>query len=204
MELLTRTRIRFGAMALALSGLVGMALAGAVWSQISVPAGGPTDGALEYRVKAAYLLNFTRYVEWPARAAPAPSPAENTLSICVLGTDPFGKILDATVSGRTAHGRPLRVRRVQGAAEATGCEVVFVSRETWRRIPETLKALNRAGTLTVGESEQFARSGGIIGFVIVEETVRFVVNDEARDSAGLRISSRMLSLAAAIYGRTRS
>ncbi len=178
-----------------------MALAGAVWSQISLPAGGTTDESLEYRVKAAYLLNFTRYVEWPAPTAPTPAPADNLLSICVLGTDPFGKILDATVAGRTAHGRPLRVRRLQGAAEATGCEVVFVSRETWRRSPESLKALKRAGTLTVGESEQFARRGGIIGFVIVDETVRFVVNDEARDSAGLRISSRMLSLAAAIYGR---
>lgn len=178
-----------------------MALAGAVWSQVSLPAGGSTDESLEYRVKAAYILNFTRYVDWPAPTVPAP---DNMLSICVLGTDPFGKILDATIAGRTAHGRPLRVRRLQAVAEATGCEVVFVSRETWRRSPESLKALNRAGSLTVGESDQFARGGGIIGFVIVDETVRFVVNAEARDSAGLRISSRMLSLAAAIYGRSKS
>ncbi len=149
-------------------------------------------------MKAAYLLNFTRYVEWTEFGD------DNALTICVLGSDPFGRILDATLAGRTAQGRPLEVRRVQTAAQAGGCEVVFVSRETWTRNPNTLKALQNAGSLTVGESEQFARAGGVIGFVILDETVRFVVNDEARDRAGLRISSRMLSLAAAIYKRGRS
>ena len=199
MDVLTGRRIRFRAIALACIALSGMGLAGGVWSQISRPAGESTDESLEYRVKAAYLLNFTRYVEWPTTAA-----SDSRLSICVLGTDPFGRILDATVAGRTAQGRPLQVRRVQNASEAIGCEVVFVSQETWRRNPASLRALGNTGTLTVGESEQFARRGGVIGFVILDETVRFVVNDDARDRAGLRISSRMLSLAAAIYGRGRS
>jgi hypothetical protein len=176
-----------------------MALAGSVRSQISLNAGDSRDESLEYRVKAAYLLNFTRYVEWPTFTAP-----DTTLSICVLGADPFGRVLDATVAGRTAHGRTLRVRRVQTASEATGCQVVFVNQETWRRNPQGVKALSGAGSLTVGESEQFARSGGVIGFVILDGTVRFVINDDARDRAGLRISSRMLSLAAAIYGRNPS
>lgn len=179
--------------------LVGLALANVLWSQISVQNSPAPDASLEYRVKAAYLLNFARYVEWPTSAA-----SDGRLSICVMGTDPFGRILDATVAGRTAQGRPLEVRRVQTAPDADGCEVVFVSRDTWRRNPGSLKALGSAGSLTVGESEQFARGGGVIGFVIVDETVRFVINDEARDRAGLRISSRMLSLAAAIYGRNRS
>ncbi len=176
-----------------------MVMAGNVRSQISLNAGDSRDESLEYRVKAAYLLNFTRYVEWPTSTA-----GDTTLSICVLGADPFGRVLDATVAGRTAQGRALQVRRVQTASEATGCEVVFVSQETWRRNPQSVKALAGAGSLTVGESEQFARGGGVIGFVILDETVRFVINDDARDRAGLRISSRMLSLAAAIYGRNRS
>lgn len=197
MDVLTRPRLGLRAAALAGVVVAGMALAGGLWPQVAVSAGS-SDESLEYRVKAAYLLNFTRYVDWPD------SGTDNTLSICVLGSDPFGRILDATVAGRTSHGKSLRVRRVQTPAEATGCKVVFISRDTWRRSPESLKDLNRTGSLTVGESEEFARGGGIIGFVIVEETVRFVVNDQARDRAGLRISSRMLSLAAAIYGRGRS
>jgi hypothetical protein len=179
--------------------IIGLTAATGLWSQVNVQDSPGPDASLEYRVKAAYLLNFTRYVEWPTSAAP-----DGRLSICVMGTDPFGSILDATVAGRTVQGRPLEVRRVQTAPDADGCEVVFVSRETWRRNPGSLKTLGNAGSLTVGESEQFARRGGVIGFVILDETVRFVINDDARDRAGLRISSRMLSLAAAIYGRGRS
>ena len=179
--------------------LMGLTVADGLWSQVSIRNDRAPDESLEYRVKAAYLLNFTRYVEWPT-----PPASNSRLSICVMGTDPFGRILDATVAGRTVQGRPLEVRRVQSAPEARGCEVVFISREKWRRDPEGLKALADAGSLTVGESEQFARSGGVIGFVIRDETVRFVINAAARDRAGLRISSRMLSLAAAIYDRERS
>jgi hypothetical protein len=199
MDILTLGRPRLRrAVALCVT-LMGLTVADGLWSQVSVRNDRAPDESLEYRVKAAYLLNFTRYVEWPT------PPASNTrLSICVMGTDPFGRILDATVAGRTVQGRPLEVRRVQSAPGARGCEVVFVSRETWRRDPESLKALADAGSLTVGESEQFARSGGVIGFVIRDETVRFVINTAARDRAGLRISSRMLSLAAAIYDRERS
>jgi hypothetical protein len=78
---------------------------------------------------------------------------------------------------------------------------VYVSRDAWREQKDLPRAISRQGILTVGESEEFAREGGVIGFVIQEETVRFVVNAEARDRAGLRISSRMLSLAAAVYGQ---
>jgi YfiR/HmsC-like len=78
---------------------------------------------------------------------------------------------------------------------------VFVSRETWRAQRELLESLRTKGLLTVGETDEFAQEGGVIGFVIQEEAVRFVVNADARDRAGLRISSRMLSLAAAVYGQ---
>jgi hypothetical protein len=156
------------------------------------------DPSLEYRVKAAYLLNFTRYVEWPPQAFDAPGAP---VTICVLGRDPFGSILDATVVGRTTQGRTLSVSRIRSVSETQGCHIVFISRDTWRKqtdLPRTLRAL---GLLTVGESDTFAQAGGVIGFVIQNQTVRFVVNAEARDRAGLRISSRMLSLAAAVYGQ---
>ncbi len=199
MDLLTLGRPRLRTAVALCVTLMGLTVADGLWSQVSIRNDRAPDESLEYRVKAAYLLNFTRYVEWPT-----PPASTTRLSICVMGTDPFGRILDATVAGRTVQGRPLQVRRVQSGPEARGCEVVFVSREKWRRDPESLKALAGAGSLTVGESEQFARSGGVIGFVLRDETVRFVINAAARDRAGLRISSRMLSLAAAIYDRERS
>lgn len=164
-----------------------------------LPAGSGTRGAdLEYQVKAAYLLNFTRYVEWPARAFDSPG---DPVTICVLGQDPFGSVLDATLLGRKAQGRPASVRRIRTTAETGGCHLVFVSRETWRSQPDLPRRLRSVGMLTVGESDEFAQMGGVIAFVIQNEAVRFVVNAEARDRAGLRISSRMLSLAAAVYGQ---
>ena len=190
--------VRFLLVAFA-TGTGSLGLAGLLSSQAVGPARtGPRGGSLEYQVKAAYLLNFTRYVEWPARVFDGP---DAPVRICVLGRDPFGSVLDATVRGRTSHGRQIIIRRIRSAAEAAGCQLVFISRETWRShrsLPETLQL---TGLLTVGESGEFAQEGGVIGFVIQEETVRFVVNTNARDRAGLRISSRMLSLAAAVYGQ---
>ena len=170
-----------------------------VLSQASAPPGTGSRGAsLEYQVKAAYLLNFTRYVDWPSQVFQAPT---DPVRVCVLGQDPFGVVLDATMQGKTTQGRPLAVRRVRSSSDAAGCHLVFISRETWRTLRELPRTLRSAGRLTVGESEEFAQAGGVIGFVIRDEAVRFVVNAEARDRAGLRISSRMLSLAAAVYGQ---
>ena len=176
-----------------------LVLTGLLWSQASLPTRTGAGGAsIEYQVKAAYLLNFTRYVDWPSEAFDAPGAP---MTICVLGRDPFGPVLDGTVRGKVVRGRSLSVRRIQSAREASACHVVFVSRETWRGKRELLESLRTKGLLTVGETDEFAQEGGVIGFVIQEETVRFVVNADARDRAGLRISSRMLSLAAAVYGQ---
>lgn len=153
----------------------------------SAQAGTPS---LEYRVKAAYLLNFTRYVDWPP-----PPPQAASLDICVLGQDPFGVVLDQAIEGRRSHGRPLFLRRLQTEEEARSCHLVFLTDEAWTRRRELVTNLTSRGILTVGNSDQFVRSGGVIAFVISNETVRFVVNLNAMERSGLRISSRMLSLA---------
>jgi hypothetical protein len=175
-------------------------IAQGVASQASLQARPDTAQSLEYQVKAAYLLNFTRYIEWPSGISDSVGAP---VTICVLGADPFGQVLDATVAGRTSHGRPLNVRRIRSAREAAGCRVVFVTQATWRRNPAILSRLGTLPALTVGESEQFAREGGTIAFVIRDQRVRFVVNAHAGDRVGLRISSRMLSLAAAVYDGDR-
>jgi hypothetical protein len=157
-------------------------------------------GALEYQVKAAYLLNFTRYVEWPDQAFTSPTAP---IDICLLGADPFGGALEQAVAGRVTRGRPLIVQLKRTAAEARYCPVVFVPGPIWRRNPAVLEQLRGHGVLTVGDTEDFAKAGGIIGFTIQDESVRFVVNLDARDLAGLRISSRMLALAAGLIGNDR-
>ena len=195
MDVLTRARL----LALGI-GLGSLGLTGLLSSQASGPVHPASRGgaSLEYQVKAAYLLNFTRYVEWPAQVFASP---DAPVRICVLGRDPFGPVLDATVRGRSTQGRHIAVQRIRGTGDAAGCQLIFISSDTWRTHRGLLDSLRSTGMLTVGESGEFAQEGGVIGFVIQEETVRFVVNTEARDRAGLRISSRMLSLAAAVYGQ---
>jgi hypothetical protein len=150
----------------------------------------------EYEVKAAYLLNFTRYVEWPAGAFATPTAP---IVIGVLGRNPFGPLLEQTFAGRTVQERRIEVLELDGPAEAASCHAVFVSREEWRLHPNLLEQLGRRGLLTIGEGDDFVRRGGVLGFVPVGETVRFSVNLQAGRRAGLRVSSRMLSLAVAVY-----
>lgn len=153
------------------------------------------DSVLEYRVKAAYLLNFTRYVEWPSDAhASASAP----IALCVHGINPFGPLLAGTVRGRTSQGRAIEVRHTKTAGDIAGCHVVFVSRAEWRRRPGLLAELARRGVLTVGEGAAFAEAGGVIGLVLEEGAVRFAANLAAGERAGLRLSSRMLSIASRV------
>ncbi|HET8622602.1 MAG TPA: YfiR family protein [Gemmatimonadales bacterium] len=152
-------------------------------------------GPLEYRVKAAYLLNFARYVQWPPSAFADP---DSPINVCVLGRDPFGRVLEETFEGRHVNTRPFRVLRpVRPAAEL--CHVAFVGESTAAVREAWLGVLRDEATLTVGEGSDFARQGGMIGFVPIEETVRFEINVEAVEAGGLQISSRVLALATRIY-----
>ena len=165
---------------------------------LGAPARAPAQaqaGSLEYQVKAAYLLNFTRYVEWPGRALPSDAPLE----LCILGDDPFGDVLDRAVRGQRSQGRGVTVRRVETEERASRCHLVFVTDESWNERRALVTSLTSRGILTVGDSDQFSREGGIIGFVISNETVRFMVNLRAMERSGLRISSRMLSLAMQLH-----
>jgi hypothetical protein len=147
------------------------------------------DANLEYRVKAAYLFNFTKFVEWPT-AAFAGGRAFS-FSICVAGRNPFGPALTATLVGETVAGRPLAAR-VVNAGGAAGCHVLFVP----AGVPAAayLRAVGKEPVLTVGESADFLAQGGAINFVLDEGRVRFEINQAAAERAQLRISSRLLQL----------
>jgi hypothetical protein len=142
---------------------------------------------LEYRVKAAYLANFARFVEWPAAAAAGP------LVICVAGTNPFGMVLEETIAGETVNGRALAVRAID--VPDPSCHVLFVPR-TVGAGPYIRSALTGSiPTLTVGETPAFIDAGGLVNFVREGNNVRFEIDAGAASRAGLRISSRLLRLA---------
>lgn len=145
--------------------------------------------ALEYQVKAAFLLNFTGFIEWPP-SIPVSAPA--SFDICILGNDPFGAVLDQMIEGETRQGRKLAVQRVRRPVPPS-CRILFVGRAE-KDLDGLLAGLG-PGVLTVGDETGFLRAGGMIGFVIDNHRVRFDINEAAAARAGLKISSKLLSVA---------
>jgi hypothetical protein len=143
----------------------------------------------EYEVKAAFLLNFTRFIEWPADGS---VPADAPFTICIRGDDPFGSVLDRMLEGETVHNRKLVIRRI-GHQSPHNCHVLFAPRGE-KDLSNVLAGL-RPGILTVGEDENFLRQGGIIAFAIENRRVRFDINQAAAAKAALRISSKLLNVA---------
>jgi uncharacterized protein DUF4154 len=157
---------------------------------LAVPALLGAQTAAEYDVKAAFLYNFTKFVDWPSSAFPDPS----NLRICVLGEDPFGKSL-RSVAGEQVGGHKLIVMQTDSISRPAGCQVLFISHSERERLPQILAAVKDAPVLTVGDTNGFADHGVIINFVLEGSKVRFEINTESADRAGIRISSKLLQLA---------
>ncbi|GLT22482.1 hypothetical protein GCM10007933_19420 [Zoogloea oryzae] len=149
----------------------------------------------EYQIKAAYLLNFARYVEWPAQRLPAGAP----LRLCVLGRDPFGEALSA-LEGRQVNGHEVKPRVVDGVEMASDCHLVFITDSEERRVGLLLRGLAGRSVLTVSDIDGFAEAGGGIGLVVDERRVRFDINLTSVQREGLRASSQLLRHGRFVFG----
>ena len=146
----------------------------------------------ECQLKAAFLYNFTKFVEWPANSSDGTT---EPLVIGIAGRGPYAAELEEVVRNRTINGRKLVVKTVDTPEAARGIHVLFLPTSEDARLAEWLGAFRGACTLTVGESWAFAQAGGMINFVLEGDKVRFEVNEAAAERAGLRISSQLLKLA---------
>jgi len=146
----------------------------------------------EYRVKAAFLFNFARFVEWPPESFQNP---HEPIAICVLGHDPFGRSLEDTVAGREIEGRSLFVRHISSPKEVAECHVLFIDSVEKKRASPVLAAIATPGVLTVGEADGAPSGGMIITFILEGGKIRFAINTAAAAREKLRFSSRLLSLA---------
>jgi hypothetical protein len=151
------------------------------------------DDSLEYQVKAAFLLNFTKFIEWPSAAF---VNASSPIAICILGEDPFGNALNQIVSGEVVSDRKVVVQKTKQAPPSKSCQVVFFSASE-KDVRRILPGLG-PGVLTVGEGEGFVRDGGMIAFVIENRRVRFEIHQSVAENAGLKLSSKLLSVAKAV------
>jgi YfiR/HmsC-like len=180
-------------------GVAGRGIAAAVLFLLAAPAAGVQDTASEYDVKAAFLYNFTKFVDWPPWAF---HNDRSTVRLCVLGDDPFGESLREIAEGEVA-GRRLTVLSVPAMNDPAGCQILFVSRSERERLPEILAAVRDAPVMTVSDTKGFLEQGGIINFVLEGSRVRFEINQEAADRARLKISSRLLRLATRVLTSPR-
>ncbi len=138
---------------------------------------------LEYQVKAAFLFNFLKFVEWPAAG-------DGPWVIGILGRDPFGGALDRTVQGKMVNGRAVEVRRYARPNDVKDCHVLFISRGDF----EHMGAPMQPGLLTVGESPGFLKAGGAINFYLEDNRVHFEIRPEVARFSGLHVSAQLLKL----------
>jgi len=146
----------------------------------------------EYQLKAAFLFNFAKFVEWPPAAFATPT---SPIIIGVLGDNPFGDDLERTIRGKTLNARRLEIKEFRSAPQATNCHILFISTSEKKRLPEIFEGLRGTSVLTVGETDRFTETGGMINFVPEGNKIRFQINEIAARSAGLKISSKLLNLA---------
>lgn len=149
----------------------------------------------EYEVKAAFLPNFAKFVTWPLSTLPAGAP----FVIGIVGDDPFGSLLTHTIAGQFVDGHPLHARYVRWNDDFRGCQILFVASSELPHVAQILSEAAIAGALTVADFESFARRGGMIELRMVGNRVRFEINAAAAAASGLRISSRLLTLAVHVY-----
>jgi len=159
-----------------------------------VPGGARAQSAAskEYPIKAACLLNFAQYVEWPTEAFPE---AGTPFTIGILGDDPFGEVMEATVQGETIRNRKLAILRSRKVDDLKSCHLLFISRSEKGRLDEILRSLEATNALTVSETERFASRGGVINFYLEGNKVRFEINQDAAQRHSLKISAQLLKLA---------
>ena len=139
---------------------------------------------VDNEVKAIYLLNFGRFATWP----PAASPDSDTFWVCILGRDPFGRVLDDALIGETIAGKRVAAKRVPRSEDAAGCRILFISDSEEKQLKQVLQTAARVRTLTVSDMPRFVEEGGMIQFISQGNKVRFAVNVVAVEQAGLGLS----------------
>lgn len=147
--------------------------------------------APEYQVKAAFLYNFAKFVQWPPETFKG---SQSPLILGVLGRDPFGTFLEQTLQGKVAQGRSFVLRRSHDLKELSSCHILFIAASERERLPQVLKAL-QGPVLSVSEVPRFTRQGGIINFYLVGDQVRFEINVKKAEKLQIKISSQLLKLA---------
>ena len=153
--------------------------------------------SLENDVKAAFLYNFTKFVEWPA----APDHTAEPFRVCVIADREFARAVDRTIEGESVEGRPLERVEPHSPDEARHCAILYVGRRNIDEAAPLLASVRQMPVLTVGDDPRFAQRGGAIEFVLENSRVRFDVNAPAVERSGLKVSSKLLRVARTVIAK---
>lgn len=146
----------------------------------------------EYQIKAAFLFNFAKFVDWPTDTF---KDEKQPMTFCTIGDDPFRGALDEVVSGKMSGSHAIQIQHHKLPQDILGCHIVFIGSQQKKHMAVILDHLKTSPVLTVGESEGFVQQGGMIGFVLEDDKLRFNINLDSARHAQLKVSSRLLSLA---------
>jgi YfiR/HmsC-like len=159
------------------------------------------DALSEHQVKAAYLFNFLKFVEYPSETFADPLAP---IVVGVVGEDPFGNMLPQVVTGKTVEGRDLVIRMYRPGEDLRGAHIMFISASERIRLPTILASLCGSTVLTVSDTAGFLDAGGMVQFLNENDQARFAINMEATDWAKLKMSCKLLSLARAAGGNGKA
>ena len=164
-----------------------LCLAAALWA-----GAGRAGPSLEYGIKAAYLSKFAAFVEWPDKTFTA---ADSPINVCVAGADPFGSTLEQVAAGQRVGGHPIAIRRLGAIAAGSSCQIAFLAGSGEQSVAQALAATHGEAILTVTDDAADPHDHGIVSFVIVNDRVRFSIDNGAAEQNHVVISSKLLSLA---------
>jgi YfiR/HmsC-like len=153
----------------------------------------------ESEIKAGFLFNFTKFVEWPADAFADPSVP---IVLGIVGDNPVTDLLTETAAGKTVNGRAVVVRRFKEGQDLRSCHILFVSASEEKHAPQILERVKGSQVLTVGEISGFAQSGGMINFFVEGKKVRLEINLDAAARARLKISAKVIAVARLVTGES--
>jgi hypothetical protein len=196
-----RWRAAPGGIAHGVRTALGLSLPGIVFALWSLLAPQPAQAApsAEYEIKAAFMYNFAKFVQWPAGAFGQP---QSPLSLCVIGHDDFGGALD-TIDHKLAQQHELLVRRKVHLEDARSCHILFVAQSEHAHLTSILRAVAGASVLTVSDIDRFAEAGGVIGFYDLDNKLQFSINPEQARSCSLQINAQLLKLARIVRSDAR-
>ena len=160
------------------------------------PCHAQSSGVAEYDVKAIFLYDFAKFVDWPSNSR---AIDKSPLILCIVGADPFGGVLDNIVRGQRINEHEIAIRRTSKLEDLKTCQIAFVSRAENKYLSIILDSLRGSSTLVVGESQGFAERGGEIQLYLQDDSVHFAINIDAVQRAHLAINSSVLALAKIVH-----